>query len=129
VGTIKNVMYFLTLLLYSRTFCQKHTLVLILQNILLATCTSRTVWRTDIFFAGYIYVSCMMVTISSYFVPKQLEPVSLYNGKVCVLCEVCLLTYIYIYIYTGHTQNNGAVSKEFTIDTAPFFCVCPVYMR
>jgi hypothetical protein len=29
--------------------------------------------------------------------------------------------------YTGHTQKNGAVSKEFTIDTAPFFCVCPVY--
>ena len=29
--------------------------------------------------------------------------------------------------YTGHTQNNGAVSKEFTINTAPFFCVCPVY--
>jgi hypothetical protein len=28
---------------------------------------------------------------------------------------------------TGHTQKNGAVSKEFTIDTAPFFCVCPVY--
>ena len=29
--------------------------------------------------------------------------------------------------YTGHTQKNGAVSKEFTIDTAPLFCVCPVY--
>jgi hypothetical protein len=29
---------------------------------------------------------------------------------------------------TGHTQKNGAVSKEFTIDTAPFFCVCPVYV-
>jgi hypothetical protein len=29
---------------------------------------------------------------------------------------------------TGHTQKNGAVSKEFTFDTAPFFCVCPVYM-
>jgi hypothetical protein len=27
---------------------------------------------------------------------------------------------------TGHTQKNGAVSKEFTIDTAPFFCVCLV---
>ena len=29
---------------------------------------------------------------------------------------------------TGHTQKNGAVSKEFTIDTAPFFCVCPVHL-
>jgi hypothetical protein len=29
--------------------------------------------------------------------------------------------------HTGHTQKNGAVSKESTIDTAPFFCVCPVY--
>jgi hypothetical protein len=29
--------------------------------------------------------------------------------------------------YTGHTQKNGAVLKEFTFDTAPFFCVCPVY--
>jgi hypothetical protein len=29
---------------------------------------------------------------------------------------------------TGHTQNNGAVFL-FTFDTAPFFCVCPVYLR
>jgi hypothetical protein len=28
--------------------------------------------------------------------------------------------------YTGHTQKNGAVSIVFTIETAPFFCVCPV---
>jgi hypothetical protein len=28
---------------------------------------------------------------------------------------------------TGHTQNNGAVSVVFTIETAPFVCVCPVY--
>jgi hypothetical protein len=27
---------------------------------------------------------------------------------------------------TGHTQNNGAVSIVFTIETAPLFCVCPV---
>jgi hypothetical protein len=25
--------------------------------------------------------------------------------------------------YTGRTQNNGAVSIVFTIETAPFFCV------
>jgi hypothetical protein len=31
--------------------------------------------------------------------------------------------------YTGHTQKNGAVSKEFTFDTAPFFCVFPVLMK
>jgi hypothetical protein len=28
--------------------------------------------------------------------------------------------------HTGHTQKNGAVSKEFTLHTAPFFCVWPV---
>jgi hypothetical protein len=28
---------------------------------------------------------------------------------------------------TGHTQNNGAVSSILTIQTAPFFCVCPVH--
>jgi hypothetical protein len=32
----------------------------------------------------------------------------------------------YLWNYTGRTQKNGAVSKEFTVDTAPFFCVCPV---
>ena len=30
-------------------------------------------------------------------------------------------------MYTGHTQKNGAVLIVFTIKTAPFFCVCPVY--
>jgi hypothetical protein len=29
--------------------------------------------------------------------------------------------------YTGHTQKNGAVSKVCWFETAPFFCVCPVY--
>ena len=28
---------------------------------------------------------------------------------------------------TGHTQNNGADSVVFTIETAPFFCVYAVY--
>ena len=28
---------------------------------------------------------------------------------------------------TGHTQTNGAVSIAFTIETAPFFCVYPVF--
>jgi hypothetical protein len=32
-------------------------------------------------------------------------------------------------MYTGHTQNNGVVLIVFTIKTAPFFCVCPVYNR
>jgi hypothetical protein len=27
---------------------------------------------------------------------------------------------------TGHTQKNGAVSIGITIESAPFFCVCPV---
>jgi hypothetical protein len=30
---------------------------------------------------------------------------------------------------TGHTQKNGAVSILFTFETAPFFCVCPVYIK
>jgi hypothetical protein len=29
--------------------------------------------------------------------------------------------------YTGHTQKNGAFLIVFTIKTAPFFCVCPVF--
>jgi hypothetical protein len=32
-----------------------------------------------------------------------------------------------IHIYTGNTQTNGAVLIVFTINTAPFFCVCPVF--
>jgi hypothetical protein len=32
------------------------------------------------------------------------------------------------YIYTGHTQKNGAVVIVNTIKTAPFFCVCPIYI-
>jgi hypothetical protein len=32
-------------------------------------------------------------------------------------------------IYTGSTQNNGAVVIVNTIKTAPFFCVCPVYIE
>jgi phosphoglycerol transferase MdoB-like AlkP superfamily enzyme len=49
-----------------------------------------------------------------------------------------LLTYILVYgltlfkfeplIYTEHTQKNGAVLIVNTILTAPFFCVCPVYI-
>ena len=35
---------------------------------------------------------------------------------------------LFIDIYTGHTQKNGAVLIVFTIKTAPFFCVCPVYL-
>jgi hypothetical protein len=29
--------------------------------------------------------------------------------------------------HTGHTQKNGAVLIVFTLKTAPFFCVCPVF--
>jgi hypothetical protein len=31
------------------------------------------------------------------------------------------------FYYTGHTQKNGEVLIVFTIKTAPFFCVCPVF--
>jgi hypothetical protein len=31
-------------------------------------------------------------------------------------------------MYTGYTQKNGAVSIVFTFETAPLFCVCPVYI-
>jgi hypothetical protein len=37
--------------------------------------------------------------------------------------------FIYVCVYTGHTQKNGAVLIVFTIKTAPFFCVCPVYIQ
>jgi hypothetical protein len=30
-------------------------------------------------------------------------------------------------LYTGNTQKNGAVSIVNSFETAPFFCVCPVY--
>jgi hypothetical protein len=30
------------------------------------------------------------------------------------------------FIYTGHTQNNGADYYAFGMETAPFFCVFPV---
>jgi hypothetical protein len=29
--------------------------------------------------------------------------------------------------YTGHTQKNDAVLIVIPIETAPFFCVCPVF--
>jgi hypothetical protein len=32
-----------------------------------------------------------------------------------------------IHTYTGHTQKNGAVSIVNSFETAPFFCVCPLY--
>jgi hypothetical protein len=35
--------------------------------------------------------------------------------------------YVILKLYTGYTQTNGAVSILNTIETAPFFCVCPVY--
>jgi hypothetical protein len=35
---------------------------------------------------------------------------------------------INLFIYTGHTQKNGAVSIYIYYETAPFFCVCPVYL-
>ena len=37
--------------------------------------------------------------------------------------------FIQHFIYTGHTQTNGAVLIVNTIKTAPFFCVCPVYIK
>jgi hypothetical protein len=33
----------------------------------------------------------------------------------------------FVSIFTGYTQKSGAVSIVNTIETAPFFCVCPVY--
>jgi hypothetical protein len=36
---------------------------------------------------------------------------------------------MHVYIYTGHTQKNGACWTCWKADTAPFFCVCPVYME
>jgi hypothetical protein len=51
-------------------------------------------------------------------------------------CCIKLLQYFEIlqknfrqFFYTGHTQKNGAVSIVNSFETAPFFCVCPVYAR
>jgi hypothetical protein len=32
----------------------------------------------------------------------------------------------FVLICTGHTQTNGAALIVIPIETAPFFCVCPV---
>jgi hypothetical protein len=40
------------------------------------------------------------------------------------IVSACLHT---ITLYPGHTKKNGAVLIVFTIKTAPFLCVCPVY--
>jgi hypothetical protein len=49
------------------------------------------------------------------------------SGNVTGPC-VCHVKKFKITTYTGHTQKNGAVLILFTIKTAPFFCVCPVYV-
>jgi hypothetical protein len=36
--------------------------------------------------------------------------------------------YEYLLLYTGYTQKNGAVLIVNTIISAPFFCVCSVYL-
>ena len=33
------------------------------------------------------------------------------------------------HFYTGHTQKNGAVLISADKQTAPFFCVCPVFLK
>jgi hypothetical protein len=35
--------------------------------------------------------------------------------------------FLFRFVNTGRTQNNGAVLIVNTIKTAPLFCVCPVY--
>jgi hypothetical protein len=35
----------------------------------------------------------------------------------------------YCILYTGRTQNNSAVSIVNSFETAPFFCVCPVFYK
>ena len=51
----------------------------------------------------------------------------------CMSCHLFCVLYVFVLfcvsvcLCTGHTQNNGAVSVVFTIETAPFFCVCSVH--
>ena len=42
-----------------------------------------------------------------------------------VIKIICIITLQ----YRGHTQKNGAVLIVNTIKSAPFFCVCPVYVH
>jgi NADH:ubiquinone oxidoreductase subunit D len=46
-----------------------------------------------------------------------------HKNHACTYMYVC----IYVYTYTGHTQENDAVLIVFTIKTGPFFCVRPVH--
>jgi hypothetical protein len=42
-----------------------------------------------------------------------------------VIKIICMITLQ----YTGYTQKNGVVSIGIAIETAPFFCVYPVYVH
>jgi hypothetical protein len=66
------------------------------------------------------------------FLFPALLPVAFFNSELSQLQPRTHITKGKLWVFsigecTGHTQKNGAVSKEFTIHTAPFFCVCPVY--
>ena len=52
--------------------------------------------------------------------------ITLYNFNTNIDEFLRIFLYSMVFIYTGHTQKNGAVLIVFTINTAPFFCVCPV---
>ena len=41
----------------------------------------------------------------------------------------CMRTNFFSFAYTGYTQKNGVVSVVKTIETAPFFCEYPVYVK
>jgi hypothetical protein len=56
-------------------------------------------------------------------------PCFAYQSSYCSVHNCHVSCDLSVFVYTGHTQKNGAVLIVFTIKTAPFFCVCPVYDR
>ena len=59
------------------------------------------------------------------FNPRTVQPVaSRYTNWAIPAHTYCR---VYVINCTGHTQKNGAVSIVNSFETAPFFCVCPVY--
>jgi hypothetical protein len=66
------------------------------------------------FYVYVYYCSCYVCFHVLYVLPS-------------ILCALCFCAVLCICLCTGHTQNNVEVSIVFTIETAPFFCVYPVY--
>jgi hypothetical protein len=102
----------------------------------------------------HIYICIYRIYISRIFLKNftfcktinaQVSDLGMEWIKICTLVFVSHVSKHWIFFYhtvhkgrkdkatkrqndnTGHTQKNGAVSIELTIETAPLFCVSPVF--